>query len=340
MLDVSHPPRESTAHVIKIGIIGAGRIAHVHARSVLNHPDTALTAVMEPNPSSAAAFAQTYGARPADSIEELFDQVNAVIVCSPTSFHPEHILAAARAGRPVLCEKPVAADLAEVDALETALAGLDSTVMIGFNRRFDPSFARIHELTESGAIGAVEQVTIISRDPAPPPVDYIPTSGGIFKDMTIHDFDMARHFLGDIVSVVAIGQNLDPALAQTGDFDGAVITLVNAEGRTATITNSRHCAAGYDQRLEVFGERGTLNADNVRPTTVRVSNAELTDAQDPYLDFFLTRYEEAYIRELDEFLRALAEGRQPTPTIEDGRRALEIAEAAERSARTGTIVTL
>nr|WP_241698404.1 inositol 2-dehydrogenase [Flaviflexus huanghaiensis] len=326
--------------VIKIGIIGAGRIAHVHARSVLHHPNTELAAVMEPSLSSATAFTQAYGGRPTESIDDLLDEVDAVIVCSPTAYHPEHIVAAARRGRPVLCEKPVAADLGHVDALEAELAGLDATVMIGFNRRFDPSFARLHHLVEAGVIGDVEQVTIISRDPAPPPMDYIPTSGGIFKDMTIHDFDMARHFLGDIVSVVAIGQNLDPALEQTGDFDGAIVTLVNSEGRTATITNSRHCAAGYDQRLEVFGSNGTLNADNVRPTTVRVSTADSTDAQDPYLDFFLSRYEDAYRRELDEFLLALAEGRTPDPTIEDGRRALEIAEAADRSARTGTIISL
>lgn len=328
--------------MIKIGIIGAGRIAQVHARSVSAHPDATLVVISDPIEQAAASLAARYGARFTVSADDVLTdpEVDAVIICSPTPFHPEQILAAVKAGKPVLCEKPVAMDIETVDQLEKDLEGLNPVVMIGFNRRFDPSFQKIHELAANGTVGKVEQVTIISRDPAAPPVEYIASSGGIFKDMTIHDFDTARYFLGDVVSVVAIGQNLDPALKDSGDFDGAIVTLANAEGATATITNSRHCASGYDQRLEVFGDRATVNADNVRPTTVRVSTSDLTDAQDPYLDFFLARYEQAYTNELSEFLSAIAEGREPSPTIEDGRKALIIAEAAEKSARTGTIITL
>lgn len=227
-----------------------------------------------------------------------------------------------------------------VNELLSQLEGLNPLVMLGFNRRFDPSFATMHAMVSDGAVGDVEQVTIISRDPAAPPAEYIASSGGIFKDMTIHDFDTARFFLGDIVSVVAVGQNLDPALADTGDFDGCVITLTNADGATATITNSRHCASGYDQRLEVFGNKGMLNADNLRPTTVRRSDGNVTDAQDPYLDFFLSRYEAAYTNELGEFLTAITQNRMPSPSIADGAAALRLAEAAEESARTGRIVTL
>lgn len=328
--------------MIKIGIIGAGRIAHVHARSVSAHPNATLVAITDPVEHAASALAQQTGARWTTSADELISdpEVEAIIICSPTPFHAEQILAGVKAGKPVLCEKPVAMDTDTVYQLEKNLEGLDPTVMMGFNRRFDPSFAKIHDLVDDGTVGKVEQVTIISRDPAAPPPEYIATSGGIFKDMTIHDFDMARFFLGDITSVVAIGQNLDPALKDTGDFDGAIITLTNAEGTTATITNSRHCSSGYDQRLEVFGDRATVNADNIRPTTVSVSTGTATAAKDPYLDFFLTRYEAAYSAELDEFLAAITQGRKPSPDVTDGRKALEIAEAAETSARTGTIVHL
>lgn len=328
--------------MIKIGIIGAGRIARVHTRAVAAHPNATLVVVSDPVEEAGTALAQEYGARWTASAEDVIadPEVDAVIICSPTPFHAEQILAAAKAGKPVLCEKPVAMDVETIDQLEKDLEGLDPVVMIGFNRRFDPSFAHIHDMVSDGTIGKVEQVTIISRDPALPSLDYIATSGGIFKDMTIHDFDTARFFLGDITSIVAIGQHLDPIMKDTGDYDGVVITLTNAEGATATITNSRHCASGYDQRLEVFGDRGTLNADNIRPTTVRLSTDTSTDAQDPYLDFFLTRYEAAYSAELSEFLSAIESGRAPSPSIADGKKAQLLAEAAEESARTGTIVRL
>lgn len=327
---------------MRIGLIGAGRIANVHARSLHQTDDATLVAVTDPDDEACEALAVKYGLKRHESADSMFadDEIDAVVICSPTPQHIEHILGAARSGKPALCEKPVAMETSSVEKLNKDLEGLDPIVMLGFNRRFDPSFARVHELATEGAVGKIEQVTIISRDPAAPPREYIATSGGIFKDMTIHDFDMARFFLGDIVTVAAIGQNLDPDLKDTGDFDGAVITLTNAEGAAATIVNSRHCASGYDQRLEVFGCSGTLEADNLRPTTVRVSGRESTAGLDPYLDFFLTRYEAAYARELDEFLSAISEGRTPSPNIDDGAKALRIAEAAEESARTGTIVTL
>lgn len=327
---------------MRIGLIGAGRIANVHARSLHQTDDATLVAVTDPNDEACNQLATRYGLKRHESAESMFadDEIDAVVICSPTPQHIEHILGATRAGKPALCEKPVAMETSSVLKLNKELEGLDPIVMLGFNRRFDPSFARVHELVEGGAVGKVEQVTIISRDPAAPPREYIATSGGIFKDMTIHDFDMARFFLGDIVTVAAIGQNLDPELADTGDFDGAVITLTNSDGAAATIVNSRHCASGYDQRLEVFGCSGTIEADNLRPTTVRVSGKDATASLDPYLDFFLTRYEAAYARELAEFLAAIEEGRSPSPNIEDGAKALRIAEAAEESARTGTIVTL
>lgn len=328
--------------MLKIGLIGAGRIGQVHARSVAAHPQASLSVVADVNLAGASSLASAYGARATDDIDSVFSaaDVDAVIICSPTPLHVPHILAAARAGKPALCEKPVAMETAAVEQLRRDLEGLDPQVMLGFNRRFDPSFRAIHQAVTAGEIGTLEQLTIISRDPAAPPKEYIAVSGGIFKDMTIHDFDMARYFLGDIVAVSAVGQNLDPDLADTGDFDGAVITLINAEGKSATITNSRHCATGYDQRLEAFGTDGALFADNVRATTVRRSTAAVSDAQDPYLDFFLQRYEAAYAAELGEFIAAVTEGRRPGPDIEDGAAALRIAEAAAESALSGAVVRL
>ncbi|PID97992.1 MAG: inositol 2-dehydrogenase [Actinobacteria bacterium] len=328
--------------MLRIGLIGAGRIGQVHARSVIAHPNATLTVIADPVIEGARAIAATCGAAATDDIDSVFthSDVDAVIICSPTPLHVPHILAAVQAGKPALCEKPVAMETPAVEELQAQLKGLNPTVMLGFNRRFDPSFRAIHGAVEAGRIGTLEQLTIISRDPSAPPKEYIAVSGGIFKDMSIHDFDMARYFLGDIVAVSAVGQNLDPTLADTGDFDGAIITLMNAEGHSATITNSRHCASGYDQRLEAFGTEGSLFAENIRPTTVRFSNAEHTAAEDPYLDFFLERYEAAYAAELSEFISAVTEGRQPSPNIADGAAALRLAEAADESARTGTTIRL
>lgn len=326
----------------RIGLIGAGRIGRVHARSVAANPDAVLVLVADPMLAAAQDVASPSGARAVTDVDAVFGdpEVDAVIICSPTPLHVEHIVAAARAAKPALCEKPVAMDQPSVDDLYRRLDGLDPLVMMGFQRRFDPSFRKVHDLVEAGEIGPLEQVTIVSRDPAPPPREYIAVSGGIFKDMTIHDFDMARFLLGDIVSVSAVGQSLDPSLADTGDFDGALITLTNAAGASATITNSRHCATGYEQRLEAFGPLGALAVENVRATTVRRSTASYSNAEEPFLDFFLSRFEAAYAGELSAFLAAIASGEPPTPTIADGVAALRIAEAAGESARTGTVVRL
>ncbi|MDO5035070.1 MAG: inositol 2-dehydrogenase [Actinomycetaceae bacterium] len=331
--------------MIRIGIIGAGRIGRVHARSVAAHPQAKLTLIADPMIESAKEVADAYGAKATTEASDVFasEEVDAIIICSPTPLHGDHIVAAAAAGKPALCEKPLAMDsesAAEIRRRLEEQGTPNPIVMLGFNRRFDPSFAAIHKAVEEGEIGELEQLTIISRDPAAPPKEYIAVSGGIFKDMTIHDFDMVRNFLGDIKSVVAVGQNLDPELADTGDFDGVVVTLTNEKGYSATITNSRHCASGYDQRLEAFGPKGALFAENIRPTTVRRSNGEVTDAQDPYLDFFLERYEAAYSLELSAFIDAVQAGEVPTPGINDGAEALRLAEAAEESAKNKTVVTL
>ncbi|WP_043560505.1 inositol 2-dehydrogenase [Actinomyces israelii] len=328
--------------MLNIAVIGAGRIGHVHAKTIAAHPDAALAVVCDPIDDAAQKLADQYGARACKEAEEVFadPQVDAVIIGSPTPLHIPHLLAAARAGKAVLCEKPIALDMKDVEAVKSELDAVATPVMFGFNRRFDPSFAAVHAAVRDGRVGDLEQLTIISRDPAAPPVEYIKVSGGIFRDMTIHDFDTARFFLGEITEVYAAGQNLDPAIKETGDFDAAVVTLRAASGAVATIINNRHCASGYDQRLEASGRGGALFAENIRATTVRLSNAEVTDAQEPYLDFFLERYADAYRLELSAFIEAVEKG-SPTPTtIDDAVRALALAEAATESARTGKPVSV
>lgn len=326
--------------MLDIAIIGAGRIGAVHAATIAAHPAARLTVVCDADPAAAQALAERYGARPVTTAQEVFDaaDVAAVVVGSPTPFHVEHVLGAVDAGHAVLCEKPVDLDLARTDALLAAIAGREHRVMVGFNRRFDPSFAEVQARLAAGEIGAVEQVIIVSRDPAPPPAAYLAGSGGLFRDMTIHDLDLARFLLGDIVSVHAAGQCTDPAVGAAGDLDGAVLTLVAASGALATIVNSRHSATGYDQRLEVFGPLGTLRATNPRATSVEHDGAGFAGARGPYLDFFLDRYAEAYRRELDHFVTAVTSGTAPTPSARDGREALVLAEAAARSLVTGAAV--
>src|SRR5699024_858894 len=214
-------------------------------------------------------------------------------------------------GKAVLCEKPIDLDVARVDRCIAALAGHEHRAMVGLNRRFDPTFAEIHTREGAGEIGELEQLMIISRDPAPPPPAYLAASGGIFRDMTIHDFDMARFFLGDVVQVQAVGQVTDPAFARADDFDGAVTSLLGATGAVATIINSRHCATGYDQRLEAFGPSGTLEAVNRIATAVRSSTRATSTASGPYLHHFLERYADAYRLELSHFIDAISTGQAP-----------------------------
>lgn len=325
---------------MRIGIIGAGRIGQVHARSVADNPDTELVVVTDPNIEGAQTLAARYGARAvADPLEAIHaDDVDAVIICSPTPFHAPQILEAVRAGKPALCEKPVAGSYAAAAELLEQLSGSNPQVMLGFNRRFDPAFTEAKAAAEAGRLGTLEQVTIISRDPAAPPKEYIAVSGGLFKDMTIHDFDMARFMLGEFENVIAVGQHLDPTLADTGDFDGAVITLVTSSGQSATITNARHCATGYDQRLELFGTKGSALVQNVRPHSVQFSGTDYSAAQAPFLDFFLERYARAYTEELAAFVSAVKGKRPFAPSLGDGAAALRLAEAAEESALTGKVV--
>lgn len=329
--------------MLNVGLLGCGRISQVHAVSITAHPRARLATVCDPIEESAASVAQRFSTQYTTAVEDIIDDesIDAVVIASPTPTHVDLLTRAVQAGKWVLCEKPIDLDVARVDACQAQLGAHTDRVMVGFNRRFDPTFAGIQRRIAAGELGQLEQLAIISRDPAPPPAAYVLTSGGLFKDMTIHDFDMARFFLGDVVEVTATGSNLiSPQIQEAGDIDGAVVVLRGSGGALCTITNSRRCIFGYDQRLEAFGETGMLSAANQLPTSTRFSGAEGTEIAAPYLNFFLDRYMPAYQAEFDAFVAAIEQGDPFSPSFQDGRAALVLAEAAGESLRTRATVEL
>ncbi|MDR1449990.1 MAG: inositol 2-dehydrogenase [Propionibacteriaceae bacterium] len=322
--------------MLALAVLGAGRIGAIHAANAARHPRVHLAWVVDPVQDAARRLAAATGAEAGcDPLAAIADPaVDAVVISSPTATHIDLIRAAVAAGKAVLCEKPVGLDFAAARACLRDV-GAGGRVMIGFNRRFDPAFAETHRRVAAGEIGRLEQLIIVSRDPTPPSPAYVAGSGGLFRDMTIHDFDLARFFLGEITSVQAFGQNIiDPAIAAAGDNDAGVAILTAADGAAASIVNSRRCVAGYDQRLEAFGAAGLLSVDNITATTVRSSTAAATGAASPWLDFFLERYAAAYERELAAFVAAVEAGAEFCPSLADGVKALAIADAAVLSAQT------
>jgi len=329
--------------LIRFALLGCGRIGRVHADSIDVHPRAELAWVYDPIDSAAQEVAKQYGAGTAPSVDAAMEDpsVDAVVIASATPTHVDLLTRAVRTGKAVLCEKPIDLDLARVDRCWTEIAALNPTVMIGFNRRFDPSFREVHERIARGDIGRLEQLTIVSRDPAPPPLEYLGVSGGLFRDMTIHDFDLARFFLGEVAEVYATGANVvADHIAELGDIDSAVVVLRGDDGTLCHITNSRRSVFGYDQRLEAFGSAGMLSVGNQHRTSVRLSNATHTEAAREYLNFFLDRYTPAYMAELDHLITAMERGDQPSPGFDDGREALALADAALESLQTGHTVRL
>jgi myo-inositol 2-dehydrogenase/D-chiro-inositol 1-dehydrogenase len=321
---------------------GAGRIGSIHAANLAASGRARLKHVVDVHAPAAQALATQHGAQVSSTEAALADpEVGAVIVASSTDTHADLVIAAARAGKAIFCEKPIDLSLARVDACIAEVKRAGVPMLVGFNRRFDPSFAELRRRIGAGAIGAVEQVVITSRDPGPPPVAYIKVSGGLFRDMTIHDFDMARWLLGEEpVEVFAYGTNLvDPAIGAAGDVDSAMVLLKTESGRMAHINNSRRASYGYDQRVEVHGSTGRLIAGNRTPTTVELADAQAVTADKP-LHFFLERYADAYRIELNAFLDAVANGTPMPVGAEDGRQALVLADAAVESLRSGRPVTL
>ncbi|MEO3472014.1 inositol 2-dehydrogenase [Roseomonas sp. CAU 1739] len=314
---------------------GAGRIGAIHAANIAASGGARLAHVVDVHEAAAASLAARHSAESSDALTALRDpSVGAVIIASSTDTHADLVIAAAKAGKAIFCEKPIDLSLARVDQAIAAVQAAGVPMLVGFNRRFDPSFAELHRRIRTGAIGAVEQVIITSRDPGLPPVEYLQVSGGQFRDMTIHDFDMARWMLGEEpVEVFAYGAALvDPAVAEVGDTDSCMVLLRTASGRMAHINNSRRASYGYDQRVEVHGSLGRLMAGNRVPTTVEQADAQ-SDSREKPLHFFLERYADAYRIELAAFIEAVTKGTPMPVGAQDGRQALVLAEAALRSLR-------
>jgi myo-inositol 2-dehydrogenase / D-chiro-inositol 1-dehydrogenase len=329
--------------MLGMAVLGCGRIGRLHARNVARHPRARLTLVFDVLEEAARATAAELGVKAARSLDEVWSNrdVTAVLVATPTATHVPLITAAVRAGKAVLCEKPVDLDLERARTCWQEIAPARPRVMIGFNRRFDPSYRALRERLRRGEVGRLELAVITNRDPAPPPAGYIAGSGGLFRDMTIHDFDMARYLAGDIARVHAFGANLvDPRIGALGDIDTCAISLQARSGALIQINNSRRSVYGYDQRIEVFGPLGMLHAGNRRGTSVESWSAERTAARDPVLHSFIERYSEAYACELEEFVVAVEGGQAPSPDFSDGVEALRLALAAAQSLETGKAVEL
>ena len=321
---------------LRFGVIGAGRIGKIHAENLATRiPGVEVAVIADVDLKAAQETAKRLHipAALADYQAILADPtIDAVAICSSTDTHASIIIEAAKAGKHIFCEKPIAHDLARIDAALEAVRQAGVKLQVGFNRRFDPNFAHIREMVAQGKVGEPQILRITSRDPAPPPVSYIKVSGGMFLDMTIHDFDMARFLIGSEVTEVytAAGVMVDPEIGEAGDVDTAVITLRFANGAIGTIDNSRKAVYGYDQRVEVFGSSGMVQAYNNTPHNDIYANADGVVSAKP-LYFFLERYSESFVAELRSFVKSIRDG-SPTPvTGMDGRIPVVIGMAARKS---------
>jgi len=329
--------------MLEIALIGAGRIGQIHGRNIAAHSGAKLRRVTDVNAEAAAKLAGALGAQSGTDAKAAIQDpaVKAVAICSPTDTHAELIEAAAKAGKAIFCEKPIDLSLERVDRCLETVRKAGVTMMIGFNRRFDASFAAVHEGIRGGKIGKLETLIVTSRDPGPPPIGYIKQSGGLFRDMMIHDFDMVRWLLGEApTEVYAVASNMvDPEIGKAGDIDTAMVVLKTASGCIAQISNSRRAVYGYDQRIEAFGSKGMLQAGNQIGTTVTFSGQPGIVGDKP-LHFFLERYAEAYRTELQHFIDCCLGKAEPRTSIEDGRNAIVLAEAAVKSLKTGQPVKI
>ena len=326
---------------MKVALFGAGRIGKVHATAIKNDPRSTLVAVTDVMPKAADDLAAEHGidVRTSDAI--LADPaIDAILIASSTNTHADLIEAGVQAGKAIFCEKPIDLSLDRALQVRAATASHDRPVMLGFNRRFDANFAALKAALDAGEIGKGELLAVTSFDPAPPPIDYIKVSGGLYRDMMIHDFDMCAFLFGMPDMVMAHGSCLvDPAIGAAGDIDTAVVTLTYADGRLATIRNSRRAPYGYDQRVEVLGSGGALRVDNVAENTVVKSTTNGITAANP-VHFFLERYMQAYATEWTAFVDACKNGTPVPATVQDGVNALALAEAANQSRDRGAPVSV
>lgn len=322
---------------LQIGIIGAGRIGKVHAQSICRHvPAARVKIISDVRQEGLREFADSLGIPriTGDYREILADrEIDAVLICSPTTTHADLAMAAAGAGKHIFCEKPIDLDIRKIQQTIQAVRSANVKMQVGFNRRFDHNFSRIRQLISAGELGAVHIVRITSRDPAPPPLEYISQSGGIFLDMTIHDFDMALYLTGSPVREVyaATSVLIDPAIGTAGDADTAIVSLKFANGALGIIENSRQAVYGYDQRIEVLGANGAAEAFNDKATSVQLSSAAGVTTDKP-LYFFLERYMASFSEEIRQFVDAIQAEKETPVTVEDGLEPVRIALAAKLSA--------
>jgi len=331
--------------MLRIAVLGCGRIGAMHARNIHRHPRTTLATVFDVNTTAASQIAGELGVATSPSAEAVFasDGVDAVIIATSTDTHIDFLRKGVEAGKPLLCEKPIDLSLARVEEAAPAITGPGVPIMLGFVRRFDPGHRSVRDAVRDGRLGTLSQVVITSRDPGLAPESYLAVSGGIFRDMTIHDFDMARFILGEEpVEVTAFGNQLvDPEMmARLDDYDTVSIVLRTPSGKQCFIANSRRAVYGYDQRVEAFGSAGMAISENRRPHAMTLSGEGFSDKAAPLLDFFIERYSEAFNAEIDAFAD-MAEGKAPPEVgFEDGRQAQRLAEAALTSAKEGRTVTM
>lgn len=325
---------------IKVGIIGAGRIGKLHAENIkANFYDVELKSIADIYAERIKDWANNIGiSQVYDDYKKVIEdpEIDAILVCSSTDTHCQLIIEAAKAGKHVFCEKPIDFDLGKINTALEEVKKAGVKLQIGFQRRFDPHFRRAKKYIEEGKVGEIHIIKITSRDPEPPPIEYIKVSGGIFLDMTIHDFDMARFLAGsEVEEVFACGAvKVDPAIGEVGDIDTAVVNLKFENGVLAVIDNSRKAAYGYDQRVEVFGSKGCIRVENVADSNVITSSAEGIISEKPK-HFFIERYKDAYIAEIREFIDSILNDREPTVSGRDGLEPVLIGIAAKKSLEEG-----
>ena len=331
--------------MLRIAVLGCGRIGRMHAANVAAHPRAKLVSVYDTHRPFAEDVAARNGIAAADSADAIFaaGDIDAVLIATATDTHADYIERAVAAGKPVLCEKPIDLSLARVNACAEKIRGASVVVQLGFNRRFDTGHRAAHDAVRAGEIGDLHQVIITSRDPGMPSRTYYETAGGLFRDMTIHDFDLARFMLGEEPEeVFAIGgRMIDPGMMQElDDFDTAMVILRTASGKQCHINNSRTAVYGHDQRVELLGTTGMVISGNRKSHEMRRYSATVTETAAPYLNFFIERYREAYDAEISSFVDCVEKGTAPEVGFEDGRKALVLAEAAMKSIAEGRIVNV
>ncbi len=330
---------------LKFAIIGVGRIGKMHAANISQNSKSEIECIYDINYKLANEVANLHKASAVKTVEEAInnERVDAVLICSATPTHTKYILSAAKAGKAIFCEKPIDLDIKKVNDCRKKLQKYKVPIQIGFNRRFDPSHNSAIERKNNGEIGKLEKIIITSRDPKPPPADYIKVSGGMFRDMTIHDFDLASFILKNdtIDKIFAMGEKLfSKDVKNNNDIDTAMIIMKSKSGVLCHINNSRHSSYGYDQRIELFGSKGMLISDNHTVNSVKKFNKSQTNSKELVLNFFIERYENAFKNQLNSFINSVINKQKTLVTFEDGRNAIIIANAAYKSMHTGKSIKI